>query len=46
MGLRQAIAIANDPASVMERVLAEALVLIPWAEGAAVLLCAKPASLA
>ncbi len=46
MGLRQAIAIANDPASVMERVLAEALVLIPSAEGAAVLLCAKPASLA
>lgn len=42
MGLRQAIATASDPASVMERVLAEALVLVPSAEGAAVLLCTEP----
>ena len=42
MGLRQAIAAASDPASVMDRVLAEALVLVPSAEGAAVLLCTSP----
>ena len=42
MGLRQAIAAASDPASVMDRVLAEALVLVPSAEGAAVLLCTTP----
>jgi putative methionine-R-sulfoxide reductase with GAF domain len=34
MGLREMIASASDPASVMERVTAEALVLIPSAEGA------------
>lgn len=42
MGLQQAIATVSDPASVMDRVLAEALVLIPSAEGAAVLLCTEP----
>ncbi len=42
MGLQQAIASASDPASVMDRVLAEALVLVPSAEGAAVLLCMVP----
>src|SRR5664280_442415 len=45
MGLREAIAIASDPASVMERVLAEALVLVPSAEGAVIELYAKRASL-
>ena len=45
MGPREAIAIASDPASVMERVLAEALVLVPSADGAAVMLCAQRASL-
>jgi EAL domain-containing protein (putative c-di-GMP-specific phosphodiesterase class I) len=38
MGLRQAIAAASDPASVLDRVLAEALILVPSAAGAAVLL--------
>ncbi|HVA05962.1 MAG TPA: EAL domain-containing protein [Acidimicrobiales bacterium] len=38
MGLQQAIATASDPASVMDRVLAEALVLVPSAEGAGVML--------
>jgi EAL domain-containing protein (putative c-di-GMP-specific phosphodiesterase class I) len=42
MRLRQAIATASDPASVMDRVLVEALVLVPSAEGAAVLLCTGP----
>jgi EAL domain-containing protein (putative c-di-GMP-specific phosphodiesterase class I) len=41
MGIRQAIATASDPASVMDRVLGEALVLVPSAEGAAVLLCTQ-----
>jgi len=45
MGLREAIAIASDPASVMERVLAEALVLVPSAGGAVIELCAKRTSL-
>ena len=45
MGLREAIAIASDPVSVMERVLAEALVLVPSAEGAVIELCAKRTSL-
>src|SRR5665213_1359629 len=45
MGPREAIAIASDPASVMERVLAEALVLVPSADGAAVMLCAQRAFL-
>lgn len=45
MGLHETIATASDPASVMARVLAEALVLVPSAEGAAVLLCTKRASL-
>jgi len=45
MGLREAIAIASDPASVMERVLAEALVLVPSAEGAVIELCTKRTSL-
>ena len=45
MGLREAIAIASDPASVMERVLAEALVLVPSAEGAVIELCTRRTSL-
>jgi EAL domain-containing protein (putative c-di-GMP-specific phosphodiesterase class I) len=45
MGPWEAIATASDPASVMERVLAEALTLIPSAEGAAIQLCATRASL-
>jgi EAL domain-containing protein (putative c-di-GMP-specific phosphodiesterase class I) len=45
MGLREAIATASDPASVMERVLAEALVLVPSAEGAVIELCNKRAAL-
>ncbi len=45
MGLREAIAIASDPVSVMQRVLAEALVLVPSAEGAVIELCAKRTSL-
>jgi EAL domain-containing protein (putative c-di-GMP-specific phosphodiesterase class I)/putative methionine-R-sulfoxide reductase with GAF domain len=45
MGLHETIATASDPASVMARVLAEALVLVPSAEGAAVLLCTERASL-
>src|SRR5665213_1655040 len=36
MGPREAITTASDPASVMERVLAEALTLIPSAEGAVI----------
>jgi EAL domain-containing protein (putative c-di-GMP-specific phosphodiesterase class I) len=45
MGLREAIAIVSDPASVMDRVLAEALVLVPSAEGAVIELFAKRTSL-
>ncbi len=45
MRLREAIAIASDPVSVMQRVLAEALVLVPSAEGAVIELCAKRTSL-
>jgi len=41
MGPQEAITTATDPATVMERVLAEVLLLIPAAEGAAVLLCAQ-----
>jgi EAL domain-containing protein (putative c-di-GMP-specific phosphodiesterase class I)/putative methionine-R-sulfoxide reductase with GAF domain len=44
MGLREAIAIASDPASVMERVLAEALVLVPSADGAVIELYANRTS--
>lgn len=36
MGLQEAIMTVSDPATVMERVLAEALVLVPSAEGAAI----------
>lgn len=39
MALHEAIATAADPATVMDRVLAEALALIPGAEGAAIELC-------
>jgi len=45
MGLRQAIATASDPASVMKRVLAEALVLVPSAEGSALLVPTEENSL-
>ena len=43
--LHQAIATASDPAIVMERVLAEALILVPSAQGAVIGLCAKRTSL-
>lgn len=39
MGLREIIAVASDPAVVMGRVLTEALLLIPNADGAAIALC-------
>lgn len=41
MGLREIIATASDPAAVMERVVAEALVLVPAADGAAIALCTE-----
>jgi EAL domain-containing protein (putative c-di-GMP-specific phosphodiesterase class I) len=39
MALHEAIATASDPATVMDRVLAEALVLVPRADGAVIELC-------
>jgi hypothetical protein len=45
MRLREAIVTASDPANVMERVLAEVLILVPSAEGATIQLCATQASL-
>jgi len=39
MSLSKAIATASDPATVMDRVLGEALVLVPGADGAAIALC-------
>jgi EAL domain-containing protein (putative c-di-GMP-specific phosphodiesterase class I) len=45
MGLHEAITTASDPATVMERVLAEALVLVPSAEGAAIELSTSEAAL-
>jgi len=45
MGIREAIVTASDPAIIMERVLAGALVLVPSAEGAVIALCTKLDSL-
>ena len=45
MGLREAIAIASDPASVMARVLDEALALVPSADGASIELCTEQVAL-
>ncbi|MGH9087667.1 MAG: sensor domain-containing phosphodiesterase [Acidimicrobiales bacterium] len=42
MGLREVVAEVSDPATVMERVLVESLVMVPAANGAAVQLGAEP----
>ena len=44
-GLRETIISASDPATMMERVLAGALVLVPSADGAVIGLCADTDSL-
>jgi len=46
MGLHEAITTASDPVTVMERVLAQALVLVPSAEGAAIELSTSDDALA
>jgi len=44
-GLRESIISASDPATMMERVLAGALVLVPAADGAVIGLCTNMDSL-
>ncbi|MDA8341907.1 MAG: sensor domain-containing phosphodiesterase [Acidimicrobiales bacterium] len=45
MALHEAIALAADPATVMDRVLGEALALVPGADGAAIELCTPQGTL-